>query len=550
MVVRYRVIEDDALVDEVLAPPPVSVRSDRPERRTGAASLVLDAAVLGVLAVAVSLTLNTRASIWFDEGATASAARRSLPDLVAMAQTVDAVHAVYYAVVHPWIAWLGVSAWTLRSPSALFVGLATAGMVVLGRMIATRSALASARRFGLVSGIVFLSLPVTSWAGTEARSSALAVALSVWLTVVLLRAQRSSGRSAITWWAVYALLVCLTTAVFVYAVLVVLAHGLSLVLGGRGRAVCESWLAATVIGGLAVAPLALLASGQQGQVSWIPHLSGATVQLVAVQQWFRFSWGYAALAWVIVVLVVVTRARRALAARRSGWAAVAIGTWERPLSPLVLALCWLALPTGALLLLSAVESPVYLPRYVATSAPAIALLIALGLTTVRPRAVAGVALVGLFVLGGADWWQERGPTVKEGSPYEQVAAVLRTTAHRGDAIDYVRDPTGIWSSRTVTVAYPDAVRGLTDLTLQRSAIARGSLWESSVPLTDRLDLLADTSRVWYLADVGGTTGHRRGADVPDPSTADWRSLTATGFVEQDAWQIGPAHLYLLTRPTS
>lgn len=546
MVVRYRVIEDDGLVDEVLPEPPTPVRPAR--SAVGGASVVLDATVLGVVALIASLVLNTRASIWFDEGATASAARRSVPDLVAMAQTVDAVHAAYYAVLHPWIALTGVSAWTLRAPSALFIALATAGMVVIGRMLATQAALGSARRFGLVGGLVFVSLPVTSWAGTEARSTALAIALTVWLTVVLLRAQRSVGRPAVAWWALYAVLVCLTTAVFVYAVLVVLAHGLTLLLGGRGRAVCESWLAATVIGGLAVAPLALLASGQQGQISWIPPLSGDTLQLIAVQQWFRFSWGYALLAWTIVILVVVAGARRALAIRRVGWAAAAVGTWERPFPPLALGLCWLALPTIALLLLSAGESPTYLPRYVATSAPAVALLIALGLTAVRPRALAAAGLVALLALGGLDWWQERGTTVKEGSPYSQVAAVLRASGHRGDAIDYVRDSGGIWSSRTMTIAYPDAVRGMTDLTLRRSAVARDSLWESSVPLADRLDLLADTSRVWYLAEVGGTTGRRRGAAVPVPTTADWRSLTATGFAEQDAWQIGQAHLYLLTRP--
>lgn len=545
MVVRYRVIEDDGLVDEVLPEPPVPVRAERP---AVGASVVLDAAVLGIVGLVVSLALDTRSSIWFDEAATASATSRSLPDLVAMAQSVDAVHVAYYALLHPWIALVGVSAGALRAPSALFVGVAAAGMVVLGRSLAGQAAMRSPRRYGLISGVVLLTLPVISWAGTEARSTALAVALTVWLTVVLLRAQRSAGRSAVTWWALYAVLVCLTTAVFVYAALVVLAHGLALLLGGRGRAACESWLAATVIGGLVVAPLALLASREQGQISWIPHLSGATVPLVVEQQWFRFSWGYALLAWVIVVLVVVAAARRSLAARRTGWAGVATGGWERPFPPLALALSWLALPTTALLLLSAVESPTYLPRYVATSAPAVALLIALGLTAVRPRAIAAAGLVALLALGGIDWWQERGTTVKEASPYSQVAAVLRAKAHRGDAIDYTRDAGGLWSSRTMTVAYPDAVRGLTDLTLARSAVARHSLWESSVPLADRLDLLATTPRVWYLADAGGATGHRRGAAVPSPDTADWRSLTATGFAEQDAWQIGQARLYLLTRP--
>src|ERR1700712_4650891 len=56
-------------------------------------------------------------SLWYDEAATVSAATRPLSQLFTMLQHVDAVHGLYYLVMHFWFDAVGYSPFTLRLPS-------------------------------------------------------------------------------------------------------------------------------------------------------------------------------------------------------------------------------------------------------------------------------------------------------------------------------------------------------------------------------------------------------------------------------------------------
>jgi uncharacterized membrane protein len=95
---------------------------------------VLDPLLVGVLAAAVSLGGAARPSFWYDEAATISAAySRSLPQLWHMLGNVDAVHGLYYLLMHGWFQIFGPTEFWSRAPSGLAVGGAAAGVVVLGR---------------------------------------------------------------------------------------------------------------------------------------------------------------------------------------------------------------------------------------------------------------------------------------------------------------------------------------------------------------------------------------------------------------------------------
>src|SRR5258705_800384 len=145
---------------------------------------VLDPLIVGVLAAAVSLSGAARPSFWYDEAATISASySRSLGQLWQMLSNVDAVHGLYYLLMHGWFQVFPPTEFWSRVPSGLAVGAAAAGVVVLGKQFSSRTVTVSA---GGVCGI----LPRATWAGMEARPYALSMVAAVWLTVLLVHAAR------------------------------------------------------------------------------------------------------------------------------------------------------------------------------------------------------------------------------------------------------------------------------------------------------------------------------------------------------------------------
>ncbi len=97
-------------------------------------------------APAVSLAGNWIPSLWHDEAATISAATRSLPELLHLLRTVDAVHGLYYGLMHLWTSLAGTSPFAVRLPSAIAAGLAVAALVLLMQRTGSRAAALLERR--------------------------------------------------------------------------------------------------------------------------------------------------------------------------------------------------------------------------------------------------------------------------------------------------------------------------------------------------------------------------------------------------------------------
>ena len=94
-----------------------------------------------------------RPSLWFDEGATISAsASRTLPELWKLLGHIDAVHGLYYLLMHGWFAIFPPTEFWSRVPSCLAVGAAAAGVVVFAKQF-------SGRGTALCAGAVFAILP-------------------------------------------------------------------------------------------------------------------------------------------------------------------------------------------------------------------------------------------------------------------------------------------------------------------------------------------------------------------------------------------------------
>ncbi|WP_431878066.1 glycosyltransferase family 39 protein [Micromonospora marina] len=181
----------------------------------------------GLLTLVVTLAGIGHAQPWRDELATWSAATRPLSDLVRMTRTIDAATGPYYLLMHGWTALAGTSPTALRLPSALAMAVAAASTARLGAVLV-------GRRAGLLAGLLFAVLPVTSRYGQEARPYALATLLAVLATLLLVEALRRP-----TWrrWAGYALAVAALGLLHLLALTLLAAHAVVVLLtAARGPA--------------------------------------------------------------------------------------------------------------------------------------------------------------------------------------------------------------------------------------------------------------------------------------------------------------------------
>lgn len=426
-------------------------------------------------------------SLWFDEAATVSATGRSWSELAAMLQNVDLVHAVYYSAIKLWFGLVGYSPLTLRLPSAIAVGVATALVVVLVRMLA-------APRVAIIAGILFALLPRVTWAGTEGRSYALTTAVATALVIVFVVARRQTDRR---WWVAYCAAGILACVVFLYLALLVLALAIA---ARRLRPTV-----ATAVIAVVVAPFAVLAGGQSAQLHWLGPLDLSTLHDVFVAQWFYFDDAFAVFAWLLIVVggVILFRRRGELAR---------------------IALCWLAVPTAALIVASLID-PVYDARYLTFCAPAVAIVMAFGvdaLGTNRQRAFAVVVCAALLA---PIYVSDRMPRAKQNSNWPAVAALIDSKKHPGDAIIWGQLLThNVATSRVIAYAYPAAFTGLTDVTLKRPATVTNQLWESTYKLEDVLYRLKGAHHVWYVTT--GTTTY---------VTAE---LARNGYRVESRWNFG------------
>ncbi|MFE9066057.1 hypothetical protein [Streptomyces violaceusniger] len=121
-----------------------------------------------------------RGTMWRDESATYQMARRTLPQIRDALGTVDAVHGLYYLLMHPLLA-LHPSEVTMRLPSVLAAVAATALVAALGCRLARP-------RVGLWAGLLYAATPVVTHYAQEGRSYALVAAGAAWATYLLVGA--------------------------------------------------------------------------------------------------------------------------------------------------------------------------------------------------------------------------------------------------------------------------------------------------------------------------------------------------------------------------
>jgi mannosyltransferase len=443
----------------------------------------LDPLVVGVLGAAVSLAGAARPSFWYDEAATISASySRSLGQLWQMLTNVDAVHGLYYLLMHGWLQIFPPTEFWSRAPSGLAVGGAAAGVVVLGKQFSSRTVAVSA-------GVLCAILPRTTWAGVEARPYALSMMAAVWLTVLLVCATRRDN----AWvWLSYGIALAASVLLDVYLVLMLLTYVAFLLPYHRSRTILVRFGGASVLAGGAVVAFVVKAIGQAHQIVWIAPIGRRTIEDVEVQQYFERSPPFLLLSVLVVVTAIVL------------WRFTSTQLVQGDRQLLTLAIAWLAMPTAVIVGWSAFVHPIYTPRYLCFTAPAVALIlgVCVGALAVKPSAAAAIVIV--FALAAAPNYLlvQRAPYAKYGMDYSQVADLITAKAAPGDCL-LVNDTVTFMPApmRPLLAARPDAYRKLMDLSLWQRATDRNDVFDTNLIPEASAGPLSDCRVVWIITQA-------------------------------------------------
>jgi mannosyltransferase len=505
-------------------------------------------------------------SLWRDEAYTKDAIARPFGEIFPLLGHQDAVHGAYYLFMHVIATVIGTSATALRLPSLCAMVIATGFTAAVGRRAAAMArppgraagrpdrsgrGLDVPALTGLLSGLLFATAPYMTYYAQMARSYAIETMFAVIATYLLLRAW-PDGRWR--WWLAYGAAVALTGLFNIFGLLILVAHGVTLLLSGasdqagsggqagigrRAGRVPLRWLAAAAAAVLVLSPLLVLASRQQEQIAWLtrPNLN-------AMQ---RLLTSLAGSRPLIVPFALLALAGLLAAWRADGW---------RPLNPAAIALPWLVVPPFVLIAASFVK-PVYYVRYIEFCLPALAILAGAGLTgLIRLAAVTplsrlrlgrlrlawlpAVLVTAVLVLLLAGPQQAMRQTAARPDNLRLASAIVAAHEQPGDVVFYIPA-----TMHVLGTGYPAPFGRLRDIARNKSAIASATLTGTEVTSPAVLkSRFTDVRRVWV---VTGASNYK----FPVPSTrADKEKmalLAGAGMHILHRWQAGEVMLTLYGR---
>lgn len=455
--------------------------------------------LLGALATAVMLIGAGVPSLWGDEAASVLSAQRSWGSLFEMARTVDVVHLAYYAVLHVWIDLFGPSAFSVRVPSAIAVGVTVAGVCVLTRMF-------TGARTAVLAAALTVLVPRVGWIAIEARSAAIVTAIATWLTVLVVRAVRSSAPPSRRTMLLYAAGLLVSTVFFLYSALIVVAHAAVLFVFRASRVAWRRWAVAVAIAGAVSLPFVAFSMTQRGQIAFLARRDVTSPAKLYIEQWFAEP-SFAVVAWLLIALAVAWAVWSTVAVARRGADAASIeprdaSRAQRDVSRrrlVVIAATWLLAPMALLLIADKAVGPLYTGRYVSFCAPAAAILIVLGITSLRPWFLQLVALGVVVAVAVPIAVAQRGPYAKYDNDWRSVSEYVGAHSEPGDGVVFDE---GVRPSRKPRLAmhlYPEGFANTTDLGIAIPYDHTGGLWDVTASLDEQPGILNGHDRVWVIA---------------------------------------------------
>jgi len=373
-----------------------------------------------VLAAVLSLIGLSGRSLGFDEGATASIAAQHGAALWRAIAHDGGNMSGYYLLMHGLVSTFGNGLVVLRLPSVI----ATVATVALIGLIAER--LFADRRVSLAAGVLAaVSLPLLYW-GQTARGYALMVAFACAAMLAFIALVDGSGRRGP--WVGFVVAMTLAMYCSFVAALVIPAQVLAL-LARRGAA--RRYGSALAAIAVLCAPLAILAIRRgSGQLFWVqPPSRMVDTQVLqsltsaGLQPVFHHSFTTKALMWVTLAAVAALVADTVVRWRR-GEAVWGMG----------LVLCWCVLPAALTFLYSVISHPIFVPRNVLMSTPAVALAFAPSLADRRwPRYLAPALLAMVLAARAVPVVRAYGVSPE---PWQHVTATVLAQTQPGDCVAF------------------------------------------------------------------------------------------------------------------
>lgn len=343
----------------------------------------------GLLAALIAFWGITSPEYWNDEAATVSAITRSYPDLLRMLGNVDAVHGLYYALMHPWAALFGTSELTLRTPSAIALAVSNIFLIKSAQIIAPKFRLNAQKEiiFLLIVGVTGATLPGLSWSGQKARGYAFGVlctTIALWNFLLFL--QGGKKRYIFGFFVFQTLAAGFT----LYSIFLLPLYCFSALWVSKKQGV--QVLLTSVLVGICILPLIYVAQSQSAQLSWLQRDIPEMYQRMYSQ--FFFSPANASGAW----------GQRGQ--RMAPWittACILLGIWALSQTANKKYLLWLSSfifwPMLILFFLRTLGFQLYTERYLIFSAPFVVLVVAISLVQLKlsHAVVCGIVLNLLFI---------------------------------------------------------------------------------------------------------------------------------------------------------
>lgn len=496
---------------------------DTRQWRLGVAGELVLGGVLG------SLFLGTH-SLFLDESVSATLATAPWHRFADVVSHREANMALYYLLLRGWVVF-GHSEIALRSLSVLLAVGALWVVIMLSRQL-------FGRPIALAAGLLFAVNPLYVQFAQDVRGYALALLLVSASCYYFVRGVGFRSPAPRLCWTAYTVVTALAAYSNFWAALVPLAQALSLAFLPPGRIPWRRVLPAAAALAVLLIPLGLLIqSTDSAGVNWA---AGSSAGHLFTR--IRSSVPHVVLDLLVLAAVVVVVVAIVVLRRRRDVGEIFARHWA-----VFFTACWLVVPVAAVVMLSVVDRPLFVVRYLMVSLPPALMLGAVGIVRVaalarrRTMAVAVMLLIIVVVasmVGVAQWYSQGGP-----QDFRSAVSYVAERAQLGDGIliyaPYERVPVewymaGQPAARAkVDPVYPALQWGVDPLYFDGSVSLTGSAVERTAPKFGRIWLLSATAdQKLYPGGWASIEGALRRSGFSAAGTRMFRGVDVTEEVRQ------------------